>query len=60
MLENGKEPKLRVKELGLEQIGDENAVFRIVRKILEENLKSEEGYKASKDKATGLQVGQTM
>lgn len=60
MFESGKEPRALVKELGLEQVSDENAIMEIVRKVLEENPKSIEDYKNGKDRAVGFLVGQTM
>jgi aspartyl-tRNA(Asn)/glutamyl-tRNA(Gln) amidotransferase subunit B len=60
MFETGKEPGGLVKELGLEQLSDESAIFGIVRKILEENPESVEDYKAGKDRVIGFLVGQTM
>lgn len=60
MFENGKEPKQLVRELGLEQINDEDAIFEIVRKIIGENPKSVEDYKAGKGRAMGFLIGQTM
>jgi aspartyl-tRNA(Asn)/glutamyl-tRNA(Gln) amidotransferase subunit B len=49
-----------VKEMGLEQINDEDAIFGIIRKVIEENPKSVEDYKAGKDRAMDFLVGQTM
>jgi aspartyl-tRNA(Asn)/glutamyl-tRNA(Gln) amidotransferase subunit B len=60
MFENGKAPKLLVKEMRLEQINDEDAIFGIIRKVIEENPKSVEDYKAGKDRAMDFLVGQTM
>ncbi|HYF84555.1 MAG TPA: Asp-tRNA(Asn)/Glu-tRNA(Gln) amidotransferase subunit GatB [Clostridia bacterium] len=60
MFESGKEPKVLVKEMGLEQINDKDAIFGIVRQIIEENPKSVKDYKEGKDRAMGFLVGQTM
>lgn len=60
MFETGKEPKVLVKELGLEQISDEAAILEIVRKVIEDNPKSVEDYRTGKDKAIGFLIGQTM
>lgn len=60
MFENGKEPETLVKELELEQISDEDAILKIVRKVVKDNPKSIEDYKAGKDKAMSFLVGQTM
>ena len=37
MLENWKESKASVGELGLEQFGDGNAILEIIRKVAEDN-----------------------
>lgn len=60
MFENLKEPGVLVKELGLEQVSDKNAIVEIVRKIIEDNPKSVGDYKAGKDKAMAFLVGQSM
>ncbi|MHB1395078.1 MAG: hypothetical protein ACYCYE_18905 [Clostridia bacterium] len=44
----------------MERINDENAIFGIIRKMLEENSKSVEDYKAGKDRAMSCLVGQTI
>ena len=60
MFETGKEPKVIVDEKGLVQITDENALKEIVEKVVENNPKSVEDYKAGRDKAIGFLVGQIM
>lgn len=60
MFDNGKEPRLLVKELGLEQISDEDVISEIVRKVIKDNPKSVEDYMSGKDKAIGFLIGQTM
>ncbi|MDD2628537.1 MAG: Asp-tRNA(Asn)/Glu-tRNA(Gln) amidotransferase subunit GatB [Clostridia bacterium] len=60
MFETGKEPKTIVEEQGLVQITDESAIKEIVIKVIENNPKSVEDYKAGKDKAVGFIVGQVM
>ena len=60
MFETGKEPNAIVKEKGLVQITDENALREIVTKVVENNPKSVEDYRAGKDKAIGFLVGQIM
>lgn len=60
MFESGKKPRVLVRELGLEQICDENAIVEIIRKVIEDNPKSVEDYKAGKDKAISFLVGQSM
>ena len=58
MFETGKEPKQIVEEKGLVQITDEGALKEIVAKVVENNPKSVEDYKAGRDKAIGFLVGQ--
>jgi len=60
MLKTNKEPKVLVKELGLEQISDEGAIVKIVEETLAENPQSVADYKAGKDRALGFLVGQIM
>lgn len=60
MFETGKDPDTLVRELGLKQISDELAIMEIVRKIMEDNPKSVEDYKAGKSKALGHIVGLAM
>jgi aspartyl-tRNA(Asn)/glutamyl-tRNA(Gln) amidotransferase subunit B len=60
MFENGKSPVELVSDLKLEQISDETAIAEIVRKVIGENLKSADDYRAGKDKALDFIVGQTM
>lgn len=60
MFETGKEPKQIVEEKGLVQITDEGALKEIVAKVVENNPKSVEDYKAGRDKAIGFLVGQIM
>lgn len=60
MLTTNKEPKVLVKELGLEQISDEGAIVKIVEETLAENPQSVADYKAGKDRALGFLVGQIM
>lgn len=60
MFETGKDPKSIVEEKGLVQITDENALQEIVNRIVENNPKSVEDYKAGRDRAIGFLVGQIM
>lgn len=60
MFETGKAPKTIVEEKGLVQITDENALKEIVIRVIENNPKSVEDYKAGRDKAIGFLVGQIM
>ena len=60
MFETGKDPKTVVEEKGLVQITDTNALKEIVERIVANNPKSVEDYKAGRDKAIGFLVGQIM
>ena len=60
MFETGKMAEDIVKEKGLVQISDEGAIKEIVQKVVENNPKSIEDYKAGKDRALGFLVGQVM
>jgi len=60
MVNEGKDPKVIVEDQGLIQIVDENAIKEVVNKILEDNPKSIEDYRAGKDRALGFLVGQAM
>ena len=60
MVQTGKDASKIVEEKGLVQISDEGAIKEIVEKVLSQNTKSIEDYKAGKDKALGFLVGQCM
>lgn len=60
MFENGGDPEVIVKEKGLAQVNDEDAIKEIVLQVMEENPKSIEDIKNGKDKAIGFLVGQVM
>ena len=60
MFKTGKEPNDIVKESGLTQISDEGEIKNIVKKVVDNNPKSIEDYKAGKDRALGYLVGQVM
>ena len=60
MFDTGKEPDQIVKEEGLEVVSDEGALAEIVKKVVANNPKSVEDYKAGKKKAVGFLVGQAM
>lgn len=60
MFANGKDPEVIVEEKGLEQISDAGALETIVKKIIAENPKSVEDYKAGNKRAIGFLVGQIM
>jgi aspartyl-tRNA(Asn)/glutamyl-tRNA(Gln) amidotransferase subunit B len=60
MFDTKKEPKVIVKEEGLEVVSDEGALTGIVKKVLEKNPQSVADYKSGKEKALGFLVGQAM
>ncbi len=60
MFENGKNPEDIVKEKGMTQISDENAIKEMVEKVVSNNPQSVTDYKAGKDRALGFLVGQIM
>lgn len=60
MFETGKNPEEIVKEKGLVQISDENAIKEMVEKVVENNPQSVVDFKAGKDRALGFLVGQIM
>lgn len=60
MIETGKDPQTIVKEQGLVQISDEDAILAVVDQVIAANPQSVEDYKAGKDKAIGFLVGQVM
>ena len=60
MYKTGKEPKVLLKELGLQQISDKDAMEELVVKIYEQNQKSVEDYRNGKTNALAYLVGQAM
>ncbi|MHB1127585.1 MAG: Asp-tRNA(Asn)/Glu-tRNA(Gln) amidotransferase subunit GatB [Bacillota bacterium] len=60
MFSSGKDAESIVREKGLVQISDEDALGAIIDKILADNPKSVEDYRNGKDKALGFLVGQVM
>ena len=54
------DPEKYVKENGLVQENNEEALKEAVQKVIEDNPKSVEDYRNGKDKAIGFLVGQTM
>lgn len=60
MFELGKKPEDIIKEQGLVQIQDEDAIKNIVEEVLGRNPQSIEDFKNGKDKALGFLVGQVM
>lgn len=60
MFETQKAPGVIVKEEGLEQVNDEDALRKIVEEVLAANQKSVDDYRGGKTNALGFLVGQTM
>ncbi|MDW7650136.1 MAG: Asp-tRNA(Asn)/Glu-tRNA(Gln) amidotransferase subunit GatB [Bacillota bacterium] len=60
MFVSGKMPAEIVKEKGLVQISDEDAIAAIAEQVIAENPQSVEDYKNGKEKAIGFMVGQVM
>ena len=60
MFEHPRDPEDIIDEKGWVQISDEGAIKEVVLKVLENNQKSVEDYKAGKEKALGYLVGQAM
>lgn len=54
------DPEKYVEENGLKSVNDEGALRSTIERIISENPKSVEDYKAGKKKAMGFIVGQTM
>ena len=57
---NPRDPEEIVKEKGLVQINDEDALKKIVVEVIDKNPQSVADYKGGKSKAIGFLVGQTM
>ncbi|MEG1705618.1 MAG: Asp-tRNA(Asn)/Glu-tRNA(Gln) amidotransferase subunit GatB [Clostridia bacterium] len=60
MFETGKDAMQIVKDKGLVQITDEDAIMEVVKKIVDINPQSISDYFAGKDRAIGYLVGQIM
>jgi aspartyl-tRNA(Asn)/glutamyl-tRNA(Gln) amidotransferase subunit B len=60
VLEENKDPEVIVKEKGLIQISDENAVEKVIDEVIAENASEVERYKAGENKLLGFLVGQVM
>lgn len=60
MFEKGGEPDNIVQDLGLTQVSDESAISGAIDKVIGENTKAVEDYKAGMQKSFGFLVGQTM
>jgi aspartyl-tRNA(Asn)/glutamyl-tRNA(Gln) amidotransferase subunit B len=56
----GKEPKIIVREQGLEQIGDTAALEKIIKEIIDSNPGQVAAYKSGKQQLFGFFVGQAM
>ena len=59
-LDEGKNPEEVVKEKGMEQISDEEAIREIVKEAIKNNSAQYEQYKAGKTALAGFFVGQTL
>lgn len=60
MYEKGGDPSEIVEDLGLTQVSDESAIAVVVEKVIAENPKAVEDYKAGQEKSFGFLVGQCM
>lgn len=60
MFETGKTPDVIIKEEGLEQVNDTDALKQIVAEVIKNNQPSVDAYKGGKTNALGYLVGQTM
>ncbi len=61
LVENkGGDVDLLIKDLGLEQISDDNAILSVIESVLDSNADKVEEYKAGKEKMLGFFVGQVM
>lgn len=60
MYEKGGDPSEIVEDLGLAQVSDELAIAAVVEKVIAENSKAVEDYKAGQQKSFGFLVGQCM
>ncbi|MDH6366422.1 MULTISPECIES: Asp-tRNA(Asn)/Glu-tRNA(Gln) amidotransferase subunit GatB [unclassified Breznakia] len=56
----GKTAKAVVKEKGMEQLSDPNAILALINQALDANPQSIEDFKNGKDRAVGFLVGQVM
>jgi aspartyl-tRNA(Asn)/glutamyl-tRNA(Gln) amidotransferase subunit B len=53
-------PEALIAANGLAVLGDEGEIDAVVRKVIDENLKSVEDYRSGKEKAFGFIMGQCM
>lgn len=60
MFYTGKDPKIIVKEEGLEVISDEKALLEVVMEVIRKNPQLVRDYRGGKDKVFGFLMGQAM
>ena len=60
MFETNDDPEKLVKDLGLAQVNDEDAILSLVQEVMEENPQSIADYKSGRDHAMGYLIGQVM
>lgn len=60
MFEKGGEPDSIMQDLGLAQVSDEGEIMSVVDKVIADNPKAVEDYKAGQQKSFGFLVGQAM
>lgn len=60
MFETGRSAREIVKEKGLKQVSDEEALSRVVEEVLSENPEAVQSYLGGKEKAMSFLVGQVM
>ena len=60
LIENGGSVVAAIKELGIDEITDEDAIKEIVKSVLDNNLESVKDYKEGKDRALKYLMGQVM
>ena len=60
MIENGKEPNEIVKENGMMQITDDNAIYDVIMEVLKENDEQAREYNPEKTRMIDFFVGQVM
>lgn len=60
MMASGKEPKVIIKEKGMEQVSDDSVLIKMINDVLDANPKSIEDFKNGKKKAVGFLMGQLM
>lgn len=60
MMSESKMPKIIVKELGMEQITDEQEIIKIINEVLDNNLDAVNTYKEGKTNIIGFLMGQVL